>query len=168
MTRRGRCRTGARSRALYNRRVPGSHQMPVRARLAQRLAACAIQPTAQRLQVAELLLVTAQHVTAEQLLAALRSRGARVSKATLYNTLRLFAARGLIRELSVDGERAWFDSNVLPHHHFRDASSGALIDFAADEVAFKRLPVPPAGMEIDGIELVIRLRPVRSRSEHES
>jgi Fur family iron response transcriptional regulator len=128
---------------------------------AERLRVHAIQPTAQRLQIAAMLLATPQHVTAEQLLGMLRKRGARVSKATLYNTLRLFADRGLIRELALDGARVWFDSNVSPHYHFQDQRTGALADIATTDVAFERLPEPPAGMEIAGVDLVIRLRPVR-------
>src|SRR5256884_8793431 len=82
----------------------------------------------------------------------------RVSKATVYNTLNLFAAHGLIRQLSVDGSRAWFDSNVEPHYHFHDLESGALIDVPVPAVAFSSLPVPPPGTEVAGIDLVIRLR----------
>jgi Fur family iron response transcriptional regulator len=141
--------------------MQGPSRTPVHAELAQRLRACGIQPTSQRLQVAELLLASDQHVTAEQLLASLRARGARVSKATLYNTLRLFADRGLVRELAVDGARVWFDSNVVPHYHFQDETTGSLVDVGVGEVAFGRLPEPPPGMEIAGIDLVIRLRPAR-------
>src|SRR5579862_362130 len=78
----------------------------------QRLTDCGIRPTAQRVRIASLLLSGPQHLSAEQILASLRAAGARVSKATVYNTLNLFAAQGLIRQLSVDGSRAWFDSNV--------------------------------------------------------
>jgi Fur family iron response transcriptional regulator len=124
----------------------------------QRLLACGIRPTAQRNQIAALLLAEPQHLSAEQILARLRGSGARVSKATVYNTLNLFAAHGLIRQLSVDGTRAWFDSNVDAHYHFHDVESGALMDVAVPEVEFSRLPSPPAGMEFAGIDLVIRLR----------
>ena len=65
----------------------------------QRLSECGIRPTAQRVQIALLLLAAPQHLSAEQILASLRSSGARVSKATVYNTLNLFAAHGLIRRL---------------------------------------------------------------------
>lgn len=125
---------------------------------AQRLIHFGIRPTAQRVQIASLLLASPQHLSAEQILASLRSSGARVSKATVYNTLNLFAARGLIRQLSVDDTRAWFDSNVAPHYHFHDVESGALIDVPVPEVEFSRLPPPPPGMRVDGIDLVIRLR----------
>ncbi len=126
--------------------------------LGRHLAAHGIQPTAQRLRVAALLFAEPQHLSAEQILAGLRVAGARVSKATVYNTLNLFAARGLIRQLSVDGARTWFDSNVDAHYHFQDLETGALMDVAVPEVAFSRLPETPAGMEVAGIDLVIRLR----------
>ena len=122
------------------------------------MADCGIRPTAQRMRIATLLLSEPQHLSAEQILASLRSNGARVSKATVYNTLNLFASHGLIRQLSVDGARAWFDSNVDAHYHFHDLASGALIDVPVPDVEFSRLPPPPPGTEVDGIDLVIRLR----------
>jgi Fur family iron response transcriptional regulator len=131
---------------------------PASARCQQRLADCGIRPTAQRVRIASLLLAAPQHLSAEQILDNLRSSGARVSKATVYNTLNLFASHGLIRLLSVDGTRAWFDSNVDAHYHFHDTSSGALIDVPVPEVEFSRLPPAPPGTEVAGIDLVIRLR----------
>ena len=122
------------------------------------MADCGIRPTAQRMRIATLLLSEPQHLSAEQILAMLRTNGARVSKATVYNTLNLFASHGLIRQLSVDGSRTWFDSNVDAHYHFHDLSNGALIDVPVPEVEFSRLPTPPPGTEVDGIELTIRLR----------
>lgn len=127
-------------------------------RCEKRLSACGIRPTAQRVKIATVLLSAPQHLSAEQILANLRDSGTRVSKATVYNTLNLFAARGLIRQLSVDGARAWFDSNVDPHYHFHDLASGELIDVPVPEVEFSRLPAPPPGSEVAGIDLVIRLR----------
>jgi Fur family iron response transcriptional regulator len=128
--------------------------------VAERLRACGIQPTAQRLKVASLLLGVPQHLTAEQLLERLRAEDARVSKATVYNTLNLFAERGVIRQLAVDGDRAWFDSNTEPHYHFQDLESGALTDLPTTAVRFEHLPPPPPGTEYAGIELFIRLRRV--------
>lgn len=125
---------------------------------AQRLGACGIRVTPQRLQVAGLLLCAPRHLSAEQITEALRSAGTRVSKATVYNTLNLFAARGLIRQVNVDGNCAWFDSNVAPHYHFHDEQSGALLDVEPRDVQFSRLPQPPSGMEVAGIDVVIRLR----------
>jgi Fur family transcriptional regulator, iron response regulator len=128
------------------------------AAIARRLSAHGVQATRQRVRIASVLLDHQQHVNAEQLLDLLRERGIRVSKATVYNTLNLFAARGLVRQLSVDGQRAWFDSNVEPHYHFQQIDNGELTDIPIPEVAFQRLPPPPPGMEVAGIDLVIRLR----------
>jgi Fur family iron response transcriptional regulator len=130
-----------------------------RDQIAARLAACGIRVTAQRMQIAGILLSARQHLSAEQIAEALRCAGARVSKATVYNTLNLFATRGLIRQLALDGGCAWFDSNVEPHYHFHDEQTGALTDVAVRDVQFSRLPSPPPGMELAGIDLVIRLRP---------
>ncbi len=130
----------------------------VAAQCERRLSECGIRPTGQRVRIAVLLLAEPQHLSAEQILATLRSSGARVSKATVYNTLNLFAERGIIRQLSVDGARAWFDSNVDAHYHFHDTSNGALIDVPVPEVEFSRLPAPPPGTEVAGIDLIIRLR----------
>jgi len=132
---------------------------------AARLAGCGIRVTDQRVRIAGILLSAPQHLSAEQIADALRRGGARVSKATVYNTLNLFAARGLIRQLNVDGNSAWFDSNVLPHYHFHDEHTGTLTDVAPSDVQFSQLPQPPPGMEVAGIDVVIRLR--RSHDPHE-
>jgi Fur family iron response transcriptional regulator len=124
----------------------------------ERLVACGIRPTPQRVRIAALLLSAPQHLSAEQILASLRASGARVSKATVYNTLNLFATHGLIKQLSIDSSRAWFDSNVDAHYHFHDVVSGALTDVPVPAVEFAKLPSPPPGMEVAGIDIVIRLR----------
>ena len=128
--------------------------------VAETLRACGIQPTSQRLRIAALLLGAPQHLTADQILAQLRLAGMRVSKATVYNTRNLLAGKGVIRQLAVDGDRTWFDSNTTPHFHFQDTETGALTDLAPEDVRFAQLPPPPAGMEYAGIELFIRLRRV--------
>jgi Fur family transcriptional regulator, iron response regulator len=128
------------------------------AQLNQRMVQAGVRPTAQRLRIASLLLSRAQHLSAEQVLAGLRNQGMRVSKATIYNTLNLFAASGLIRQLSVGSDRCWFDSNTEAHYHFHDVETGALMDLSLRDVEFQRLPEPPPGMQVEGIDLVIRLR----------
>ena len=137
------------------------NQLAAAADIPARMQACGIRVTAQRLRIAELLLSAPQHLTAEQLTEALHRRGLTVSKATVYNTLNLFASRGLIRQLALAGARGCFDSNVQAHYHFHDESSGLLTDVALPEVQFSRLPPPPPGMEVAGVDLVIRLRPIR-------
>jgi len=127
----------------------------------QELSQMGIRPTSPRVRIAELLFAAPQHLSAEQIIATLMASGRRVSKATVYNTLKIFAASGLIRQLTIDDSRAWYDSNMGAHYHFHDAESGALIDVPVPEVQFSRLPPTPDGMEVESIDLVIRLRKKR-------
>ena len=137
------------------------HDLASAAECGQRLAQMGIRPTHPRVRIAALLFAAPQHLSAEQIIATLAASGRRVSKATVYNTLKIFAASGLIRQLTIDDSRAWYDSNMGPHYHFHDAASGALIDVPVPEVEFSRLPSAPEGMEVEGIDLVIRLRKKR-------
>src|SRR5687767_13998258 len=80
--------------------------------IAQMLQVRGIAPTPQRLKVGELMLGATQHLTAEQVIENLRLRGTPVSKATVYSTLKLFAATGLLRRINIDADRMCFDSNM--------------------------------------------------------
>jgi Fur family iron response transcriptional regulator len=117
-----------------------------------------IRPTSQRLRVAQLLLAAPRHMTAEQILAALREDTGHVSKATVYNTLNLFVAEGLAREIHADPERCVYDSTMAPHHHFQNLDTGEMIDIRPEELSFARLPELPPGTEIASVDVVIRLR----------
>ena len=122
------------------------------------LAGRGIQATPQRMRIAELLFARDQHLTAEQIIETLAVEGKRVSKATVYNTLNLFAQKGLLRPLQVDPDRGLFDSNTCPHHHFRVEDTGELIDVPPNAVQFAKLPPLPPGMESVGVDVVIRVR----------
>lgn len=117
-----------------------------------------ILPTPQRLQIAEILLARPRHLSAEQIIDRLRASGSDVSKATVYNTLNLFRECGLVRELSVDLERRFYDSRSGLHHHFFNVDTGELIDIDKGEVSFERLPQLPEGTLGEGVEVVIRVR----------
>ena len=139
----------------------GLSDMPARTdrkRIHTLLSEHGIQPTTQRMLVAELLFARDQHLTAEQVIQALAEGGTRVSKATVYNTLNLFAAKGLVKALQVDAERGLFDSNTAPHHHFHVEDTGELIDVPPGAVEFSRLPPLPPGTESVSVEVVIRVR----------
>ena len=117
-----------------------------------------IRPTAQRLKVAEALLAAPRHLTAEQLLGSLRQSPSRVSKATVYNTLKLFVDHGLARQIHTDPDRCVYDSKMAPHHHFQRLDTGELLDIRPDELELAKLPPLPEGTEIESVEVVIRLR----------
>jgi Fur family iron response transcriptional regulator len=124
----------------------------------ERLEARGILATPQRLRIAELLFSRDQHLTAEQIIHALAEAGTRVSKATVYNTLNLFASQGLLKPLQVDPERGLFDSNTAPHYHIHVEDTGELIDVPPGAVEFARLPALPPGTESVGVDVVIRVR----------
>lgn len=117
-----------------------------------------LQVTSQRLDIAEYVLSKPQHVSADQILAAMRERGSRVSKATVYNTMNLFSDRGLVRTVEVDPERQYYDSTCEPHHHFYNVDTGELIDIPADQVQLALDTDLPSGTEQDGVEIVIRVK----------
>lgn len=115
-------------------------------------------PTPQRLDVAQVILARPQHLSAEQIIAGIRSMGSRVSKATVYNTLNLFCERGLIRTVEVDPSRQFYDSTIEPHHHFYNMETGELVDIPVDGVTLKLNTPLPAGTEQAGVDVVIRVR----------
>ncbi|MEO0998267.1 MAG: transcriptional repressor [Pseudomonadota bacterium] len=122
------------------------------------LTASGILPTSQRIEVAEVLLARPQHLSAEQILTELRQRGSRVSKATVYNTLKLFSEKGLAREVVVDPSRLFYDSTTHAHHHFYNVDTGELSDIATDDVRLVALPKLPDGTVQEGVEILIRVR----------
>lgn len=126
------------------------------------LKAHRIQPTAQRVEIARLILGEPQHCSADQILDAIRLNGARVSKATVYNTLSLFCERGLLRTVDVDPERQFYDSRTAPHHHFFNVDTGELTDIAPDQVALTVAAALPAGTEQTGVEVLVRVRKQRA------
>jgi Fur family iron response transcriptional regulator len=124
------------------------------------LASAGLRPTRQRLALAALLVGDGEnrHVTAESLFALSSDAGARVSLATVYNTLRAFCAAGLVNEVVVDGSKSYFDTRTDDHPHFYWEDSHTLTDAPADELLIAGLPAAPAGMEVARVDVVIRLR----------
>jgi len=127
-----------------------------------------VSPTQQRLEVAELLFSHPQHVSADQVLSRINAAGGNVSKATVYNTLGLFADKGLIRTVIVDSTRVFYDSNTGPHHHFFDTDTGQLTDIDVDDVEVLRLPRVPEGREVEGVDIIVRIRPAATGKPDES
>ena len=117
-----------------------------------------IIPTQQRLMIAEKLFERRQHLSAERLLAMVNETHAEVSKATIYNTLNLFAEKGLVREIIVDPERVFYDTFTDSHHHFFDVESGELSDIESDHLRVEGLPQLPPGMVQESVDIVVRIR----------
>lgn len=124
------------------------------------LAQADLRPTRQRVSLATLLVGDGQdrHVTAESLFEAATAAGEKVSLATVYNTLRAFSDAGLVREITVDGSKSYFDTNMSDHPHFFWEDSATLSDAPSSDLEIAKLPDAPEGVEISKVDVVIRLR----------
>ncbi len=130
-------------------------------KLTEMLRAHGINPTSQRVALAHALFARGEHLSADQLFALVNVERSHVSKATVYNSLALFVKKGLIREVIADPNRTFYDPNTAPHHHFFDVDTGELIDIDGSDVDVSGLPPLPQGTELDGIDVVVRLRHTR-------
>jgi len=99
-----------------------------------------------------------RHVTAEMLYEEATRAKVPVSLATVYNTLHQFTEVGLLRQVAVDGSKAYFDTNNSDHHHFFIEDQNDLMDIPSNDVMVGKAPTPPEGYEIDRIDVVVRLR----------
>ena len=117
-----------------------------------------LNPTQQRVEIAQVLFAEPQHLSADQVLSMVNRQRSVVSKATVYNTLGLFARNGLVREVIVDPTKVFYDPTTKPHHHFFNVDSGELMDVESDSLVVGELPELPYGTEVDGIDVVIRIR----------
>ena len=118
-----------------------------------------VTPTHQRIEIVLVLFEKRWHPSADQILAAVNVRYAETSKATVYNTLKLFLEKGLVRELIVDASKVFYDSNTSVHHHFYDVVSGEITDISAAGVHLDGLPPLPPGMVTAGVDIIVRTRP---------
>lgn len=126
--------------------------------IAQQLRRQGIAPTHQRMEIAHVLFTRREHLSADQILSLVNSRYAETSKATVYNTLKLFVEKKLIRELVVDPAKVVYDPNTEPHHHLYDVASGRLTDLPADNIRVVGLPPLPEGTVADGVDIIVRTR----------
>jgi Fur family iron response transcriptional regulator len=126
--------------------------------LASMIRAHGVLPTQQRMMIARVLFEKPSHFSADQVMRQVNGDSDKVSKATVYNTLGLFARKGLVREIIVDPTRVFYDTNTTPHHHFFNVDTGELMDIEVDSLAIGELPALPAGTVADGVDVIIRVR----------
>lgn len=131
-----------------------------REEVAEQLRRHGINLTHQRLEIAHALFSRMEHMSADQILVAVNERHAETSKATVYNTLKLFLEKGLIREVLVNPNKVFYDPNTVPHHHMYDTVSGKLTDFAGADIRIEGLPALPEGVVAEGVDIIVRTRPV--------
>ena len=121
----------------------------------ERLTERGIQPSAQRVAVAQYVLFTPDHPSADEVWARVRRRFPQISRATVYNTLHLFAARGLLRELVLAEGKVVFDPNVGRHHHVIDEGSGRIFDVPWSAVKVSNVAELP-GWDVREYQVVMR------------
>ena len=117
-----------------------------------------VMPTQQRMIIARILFNRDQHLSAEQVMKRVNEGRSHVSKATVYNTLGLFARKGLVREVIVDPTRVFYDSNTSEHHHFYNIDSGELTDIDSDSLAVDSIAPLPKGTVVEDVDVIIRVR----------
>ncbi|MFT3759621.1 Fur family transcriptional regulator [Thauera sp.] len=118
--------------------------------------------TQQRIEIARVLFARPVHLSADQVLERVRVNAPETSRATVYNTLRLFREKNLLRELIIDPDRVVFDSNTDPHYHLYDVDTGEVSDVAADELKVVGVPRLPEGVELEHLDVIIRVRSKRA------
>lgn len=124
----------------------------------QVLLAHDVRPTSQRVEIAKVLLREPQHLSADQVLARVNVQRPLVSKATVYNTLNLFAAQGLINQVIIDAGKVFYDSNTDFHHHLYNEDTGILQDVDASALKIECMPELPEGTLGTGIDVIIRVK----------
>ncbi|MFO1033649.1 MAG: Fur family transcriptional regulator [Hyphomicrobiales bacterium] len=127
--------------------------------MAGKLRQAGLRPTRQRLDLACLLFGQGdRHLSAEELHAEARNARLSVSLATVYNTLNQFTAAGLLREIAIEGDRSYYDTNTSNHCHFFDAGHGGIADIDAETVTVSGVPELPPGKVLDRIDVIIRIK----------
>ena len=125
----------------------------------EQLSSVGLRPTSQRMILAKLLFDgTRRHVTAEMLRYEVLKSQKKVSLATIYNTLHLFTKLGLLREIIVDSDYSYFDTNTTNHHHFYREDTRELIDIDESDIQIGHLPKPPQGSQITHVDMVVRTK----------
>ncbi len=124
------------------------------------LARHGVQPSAQRIVVANYVLFTEEHPSADTVWARVKAGFPMISRATVYNTLNLFVEKGLLRELHLSPDSVVFDPNTDAHHHFIDEESGRIYDVPWEKVRVSDVE-KMEGFEITDYQVVMRGRKKR-------
>ena len=123
-----------------------------------KLRSAGLRPTRQRVALAQLLFGNGhRHVTAESLYEQAKTVNISVSLATIYNSLHQFTEAGLLREIVLNSQRCYFDTNTDNHHHFFCEETNTLEDISSEDVILLKLPAAPKGKSIKRIDVIIRI-----------
>jgi Fur family iron response transcriptional regulator len=123
-----------------------------------RLRSSGLRPTKQRLALCKVLFDRKEtfHFTIDNLKKKIeKGTKSKISLATVYNTVHAFKNKGYLKEISLQGNKTFFDTNSKSHHHFYDQDTGDLIDIKNEDINVSKLPSAPKGKKIKDIEVTV-------------
>ena len=126
----------------------------------ERLRISGLRSTKQRLAICKILFDRKEtfHFTIDKLKQIVeKSNNKKISTATLYNTVHAFEKKGYLKEISLKGNKTFFDTNTKKHHHFYDEDLSKLTDIKNENIFVKNFPQMPLGKKIKEIDVTIRI-----------
>ena len=125
-----------------------------------KLRSVGLRPTKQRLKMCEVLFDRKDtfHFTIDDLKKIFKKKlDIKISQATIYNTINAFKKKGYIKEISLNTDKTYFDTNVTNHHHFYNETTSELIDFHDKDVEEIKLRKNLPGKKIKSIEVLVKV-----------
>ena len=119
-----------------------------------------LRPTKQRLQICEILFDTEKtfHFTINELEKKIKDKiDDKISLATIYNTVHAFEKKGYLKQIPINSNQTYFDTNITDHHHFYDLKDGKLIDLENSDVGPLIIKRKINGKKIKSIEVLVKL-----------
>ena len=126
----------------------------------EKLRNSGLRPTKQRIKICEILFNREKtfHFSINQLVKIINTKvNQKISLATVYNTVHAFKKKGHLKEIQIENDMTYFDTNTQSHHHFYDDQTKELVDISADDVEIKKLPTPPNGKKIIDTEVTFKI-----------
>ena len=125
-----------------------------------KLRSSGLRPTKQRLKICEVLFNRDKtfHFTIHDLAIQISKQlNEKISLATVYNTVHAFKDRGYLKEISINSDKSYFDTNITNHHHFLDVNTNQLIDLKNNEVRKVSIKKKIPGKKIKSIEVLVKI-----------
>ena len=125
-----------------------------------KLRSSGLRPTKQRIKICEVLFNRDKtfHFSINDLTNIIQNQhNEKISLATVYNTVHAFKKKGYLKEINIGNDMWYFDTNTTSHHHFYDEQTKELIDINSQEVEIKKIPTPPSGKKIEGVEVTFKI-----------
>jgi len=126
----------------------------------EKLRSSGLRPTKQRIQICKLLFDRKKtfHFTINDLSNSLKKITIeKISLATIYNTIHAFKDKGYLKEISINSDKTYFDTNITNHHHFFDESKKELLDLSDSEVGNIKIKKTLPGKKIKSIEVLVKI-----------